>query len=207
MVIVGLAASWILVCFPFPQTSRVELRKSLARTIQDIGKAFGILSANAITGLGSASPEQVKGFNQLAIELRRQVSQEYTLLHNSAYEPPLRGRFPVQSYKLLLEKVDNMADLVIGMVILIFFFKYTSVLMLQFPILIGRSLTKNSSIMEKEHCFYSLARKKGICKTEYRPSHIYHCQINTFDFSSHLFYLLSNSCHQHSIQRHHCHPT
>jgi hypothetical protein len=123
MVIVGLAASWILVCFPFPQTSRVELRKSLARTIQDIGKAFGILSANAISGLGSASPEQVKGFNQLAIELRRQVSQEYTLLHNSAYEPPLRGRFPVQSYKLLLEKVDNMADLVIGMVILFFFFQ------------------------------------------------------------------------------------
>ncbi|KAI8874930.1 hypothetical protein K501DRAFT_299570 [Backusella circina FSU 941] len=121
MVMLGLAASWILVCFPFPQTSRVELRKSLARTIQDIGKAFGILSANTISDLGTASPEQTKGFHQLAIELRRQVSLEYTFLHNSAYEPPLRGNFPAQSYKLLLEKVDNMADLVIGMVIFFLF--------------------------------------------------------------------------------------
>lgn len=117
MVVIGIAASGILLAIPFPPTSRVQLRKSVAYTIRDIGKAFGILCASAIAPLGQrAHPVVVKAFGKLALELRRQVAEERILLHDASYEPPLRGYFPAASYTVLVEKMDNMADLVINMV-------------------------------------------------------------------------------------------
>ncbi|KAI7891734.1 uncharacterized protein EV154DRAFT_442545 [Mucor mucedo] len=116
MVLVGIIASGILIAIPFPPTSRVELRKNVAHTIRDIGKAFGILCASAIAPLGQrAHPVVVKAFGKLALELRRQVAEERILLHHASYEPPLRGYFPAASYAVLVEKMDNMSDLVINM--------------------------------------------------------------------------------------------
>ncbi|KAG1054414.1 hypothetical protein G6F43_003567 [Rhizopus delemar] len=116
MVIIGIAASGILISIPFPPTSRIELRKRLAGTIRDIGKSYGILSASIIAFMDkSLTPGQSKGFQKLAIELRRQVAEERTLLHQANYEPPLRGYFPTEHYKALIGVVDNMSDLVINM--------------------------------------------------------------------------------------------
>jgi hypothetical protein len=117
MVVIGILASSILLAIPFPPTSRVELRKKLSCTVRDIGKCFGILSASAMTSTGKkASPAIALAFSKLSLKLRRQISEEHTLFHHTAYEPPLRGYFPSASYKTLVEKMDNMADLVINMV-------------------------------------------------------------------------------------------
>ncbi|GAA5805760.1 hypothetical protein HPULCUR_011285 [Helicostylum pulchrum] len=116
LIIIGIIASGILLAIPFPPTSRVELRKRVAHTIRDIGKAHGIISASAIAPLGQrAQPAVVKAFGKLALELRRQIAEERTLLHDAKYEPPLRGYFPEKSYNTLVEKIDNMSDLVINM--------------------------------------------------------------------------------------------
>lgn len=121
LIIIGIIASGILLAIPFPPTSRVELRKRVAHTIRDIGKAHGIISASAIAPLGQiAQPAVVKAFGKLALELRRQIVEERTLLHDAKYEPPLRGYFPEKSYSTLVEKIDNMSDLVINMVCVFF---------------------------------------------------------------------------------------
>jgi hypothetical protein len=52
----------------------------------------------------------------LLLELRRQVAEEHTLLHHAKYEPPLRGYFPAANYTILVEKMDNVSDLVTNMV-------------------------------------------------------------------------------------------
>lgn len=115
--IIGIAASGILMAIPFPPTGRVELRKEISCTIRDIGKCFGILCASAVSPTGQkAGPHVTKAFGALALELRRQVADERTLLHHASYEPPLRGYFPAASYRTLVEKMDNMSDLVTNMV-------------------------------------------------------------------------------------------
>ncbi|KAI8645988.1 hypothetical protein BD408DRAFT_399901 [Parasitella parasitica] len=116
LVIIGIAASGILMAIPFPPMGRVELRKKISCTIRDIGKCFGILCAGAVSPTGQrAGPHVVRAFEALALELRRQVADEQTLLQHAAYEPPLRGYFPAASYKTLVEKMDNMSDLVTNM--------------------------------------------------------------------------------------------
>lgn len=116
LVIIGIAASGILMAIPFPPTGRVELRKEISGTIRDIGKCFGILCASAVSPTGEkAGPHVVKAFEVLALELRRQVAEERTLLQHASYEPPLRGYFPAASYRTLVEKMDNMSDLVTNM--------------------------------------------------------------------------------------------
>ncbi|CAO3634580.1 unnamed protein product [Mucor fragilis] len=116
LVIIGIAASGILMSIPFPPTGRVELRKEISCTIRDIGKCFGILCASAVSPTGQkAGPHVTRAFGALALELRRQVADERTLLHHASYEPPLRGYFPAASYKTLVEKMDNMSDLVTNM--------------------------------------------------------------------------------------------
>jgi hypothetical protein len=114
--VIGIVASGILLAIPFPPTSRVELRKRLSCTIRDIGRCFGILSASAMTSTGKkATPAIASAFGKLAMGLRRQIAEEHTLFRHTVYEPPLRGYFPSASYKTLVEKMDNMADLVISM--------------------------------------------------------------------------------------------
>lgn len=116
LVVIGIAASGILISIPFPPTSRAALRKNISLTIRDIGKAFGVLSATFTSPRGEeASPSVVKNFGKLAMGLRRQVAEERTLLHHTRFEPPLRGYYPASSYSTLVEKMDNMSDLVINM--------------------------------------------------------------------------------------------
>lgn len=116
MVVIGIVASGILISIPFPPTSRVELRKKLANTIQDIGKAYGLISASVISLSNSqTTPAQKRGFQKLSLELRRQVAEERVLLCQANYEPPIQGYFPAKHYKNLVDVVDNLSDLIINM--------------------------------------------------------------------------------------------
>ncbi|CAO3654904.1 unnamed protein product [Mucor hiemalis] len=116
LVVIGIAASGILISIPFPPTSRAALRKNISLTIRDIGKAFGVLSATSTSSRGEeASPIVVKNFGKLAMGLRRQIAEERTLLHHTRFEPPLRGYYPASSYTTLVDKMDNMSNLVINM--------------------------------------------------------------------------------------------
>ena len=122
MVAVGLVSSLILSLVPKPVAGRVQLRKNLAKTVRDIGRLYAILIASYIVkpGRGAMPTEaQTKRFRKLTSELRRQIGDERTLLAHVKYEPPLRGKFPLTEYKTLIDKIDNMADLVHGMVNLI----------------------------------------------------------------------------------------
>lgn len=99
--------------------ARVELRKSLAHTVRDVGRLYGILTSQFLVpeiAMLNPTKEQKKGFRRLNLDLRRQIAEERTYMHLSSYEPPLRGRFPAERYKAVLETVDSMADLVAGMV-------------------------------------------------------------------------------------------
>ncbi|KAI7907901.1 uncharacterized protein BX663DRAFT_14209 [Cokeromyces recurvatus] len=116
LVIIGIAAGGILISLPYPPTGRVELRKKIANTMRDIGKCYGILYASTISPAGvEASPTVSKDFRKLTLQLRRQVAEERALLQHTAYEPPLRGYFHSESYKILVEKMDHLSDLVTNM--------------------------------------------------------------------------------------------
>ncbi|KAL9557127.1 hypothetical protein MBANPS3_001545 [Mucor bainieri] len=118
LVIIGVAAAAVLAVFPKAVTGRVELRKRISRTIHDLSKLYGILVGDilAAKGTDSAPTEgQRKAFRKLVLGIRRQIADEQTYLKITKLEPPLRGKFPVEEYTRLVEKVDNMADLLQGM--------------------------------------------------------------------------------------------
>lgn len=118
LVIIGVAAAAVLAVFPKAVTGRVELRKRISRTIQDLSKLYGILVGDILATEGTdAKPTsgQRKAFRKLALGIRRQIADEQTYLKITRLEPPLRGKFPVEEYAKLVEKVDNMADLLQGM--------------------------------------------------------------------------------------------
>ncbi|KAI8391640.1 uncharacterized protein BYT42DRAFT_557576 [Radiomyces spectabilis] len=114
LVIIGVAASAILSMIPFPVIGRVELRKRLARTLRDIGQLYTVLVAHMVRKQPATEDER-RAFRKLALDIRRQISDERNFLQHASFEPPLRGRFPAASYAVLVEKVDNMADLVHNM--------------------------------------------------------------------------------------------
>ncbi|KAI7897489.1 uncharacterized protein BX663DRAFT_444994 [Cokeromyces recurvatus] len=118
LVIIGVGASAILSIIPKPITGRVELRKRISKTIRDISRLYSILVSDIlITHNTSFEPTlgQIKAFRKSALSIRRQIADENTYLKMSKFEPPLRGKFPYEVYAKLVEKVDNMADLLQGM--------------------------------------------------------------------------------------------
>ncbi|KAM3586845.1 hypothetical protein VKS41_001900 [Umbelopsis sp. WA50703] len=58
---------------------------------------------------------QRKKFQKLALDIQRQIALERTLLAHAKYEPPLRGKYPEDKYKLIVDHVDNMADMIYAM--------------------------------------------------------------------------------------------
>ncbi|KAI8339494.1 hypothetical protein BC941DRAFT_420641 [Chlamydoabsidia padenii] len=114
-VVVGIVAAGILLLFPAPVQGRIELRKRLARTIRDIGRLYGIVTAEMTAQTGSPTSQQQKAFRRLALNIRRQIADERNLLAHSKYEPPLRGKFPQKSYAQILQIVDSLSGLVYSM--------------------------------------------------------------------------------------------
>ncbi|KAI8073135.1 hypothetical protein BC940DRAFT_290632 [Gongronella butleri] len=117
LVVIGIVATAILLAIPAPVQGRIELRKRLARTIRDIGHLYGITTAEICSPSTSPLPttNQAKAFMKLCMNIRRQIADERNLLAHSKYEPPLRGKFPFKQYTTVVQTVDNLADLVIGM--------------------------------------------------------------------------------------------
>jgi hypothetical protein len=118
LVVIGVLAAAILSMIPRPVTGRVELRKRISKTIHDLSKLYGILVGDLMTNSRTRhepTDRQRKAFRKLALGIRRQIADERTYLKLSKLEPPLRGKFPLDTYTRLVEKVDNMADLLEGM--------------------------------------------------------------------------------------------
>lgn len=119
LVVIGIGASAVIAFFPKPVTGRVELRRRLAHTLRDVGRLYGVLTAHFVTPSvysQHASEEQIKAFRKLAMQVQSQISDERTFLKLSVFEPSLRGKFPADKYKILVDKVESMADLLVLMV-------------------------------------------------------------------------------------------
>lgn len=114
-VILGILCSAIVNWFPRPVTGRVELRKSIARTFRDLSVMYGAIFANILDSNSKGPLSQVKEFKRLGLGVQRQLMEENTYLKLSKLEPPLKGKFPFNSYKELLIRLNNMADLIEGM--------------------------------------------------------------------------------------------
>ncbi|GAA5816474.1 hypothetical protein MFLAVUS_010003 [Mucor flavus] len=118
LVLIGVGASAILSMIPKPVTGRVELRKRISRTLGDMSKLYGILVGDILFAYEQKKEPtegQRKAFRKLTLGIRRQIADEHTYVKLSKLEPPLRGKFPVEVYTRLVEKVDNMSDLLLGM--------------------------------------------------------------------------------------------
>ncbi|KAI8080157.1 uncharacterized protein B0P05DRAFT_469211 [Gilbertella persicaria] len=117
-VVLGIICSFLVNLVPRPVTGRVELRKRVANTFKDLATLYGIIFADILIdrpGTPYPSLNQVKAFRQLALHIQRQLKDQETYLRLSKLEPPLRGQFPFATYQSLIEKLNNMADLVEGM--------------------------------------------------------------------------------------------
>ncbi|KAL0073866.1 hypothetical protein F4703DRAFT_1781432 [Phycomyces blakesleeanus] len=117
LVLIGIIASSALMIIPYPVIGRVELRKRLSQTIYDIERSYSIVNASVICASNgkSRTEAQEKSFRQLSLDIRRQIEDERMFLLLSVFEPPLRGKFPKDTYAKLLGSVDNMAGLIQGM--------------------------------------------------------------------------------------------
>ncbi|KAI8642259.1 hypothetical protein BD408DRAFT_344582 [Parasitella parasitica] len=119
-IVLGIVGSFLINLIPRPVTGRLELRKRIARTFYDMSVLYGIIFAGILSNHdtpngSSATPNQTRAFNQLTVHLQRQLKDEQTYLKLSKLEPPLKGKFPFKTYQLLIEKLNNMADLLEGM--------------------------------------------------------------------------------------------
>jgi hypothetical protein len=122
VVVLGILASFVVNLVPRPVTGRIALRKRISRTFYDMGMLYGIIFADILTdtiahcpSLDHQTQNQAKAFRQLTLHLQRQLKDEETYLRLSKLEPPLKGKFPFETYALLIEKLNNMADLIEGM--------------------------------------------------------------------------------------------
>jgi hypothetical protein len=114
-VVLGIISAAIVNWFPRPVTGRVELRKSIARTFRDLSVMYGAIFANILDGNNNGPLNQMKEFKRLGLSVQRQLAEEGTYLKLSKLEPPLKGKFPFNTYKELLQRLNNMADLIEGM--------------------------------------------------------------------------------------------
>jgi hypothetical protein len=53
-------------------------------------------------------------FRRLTLHIQRQLKDEETYLQLSKLEPPLNGKFPYATYKELIVRLNNMADILEG---------------------------------------------------------------------------------------------
>ncbi|ORX50433.1 hypothetical protein DM01DRAFT_1094193 [Hesseltinella vesiculosa] len=117
LIVLGLGATGVLLAIPAPVQGRIELRKRLAVTVNDIGRLYSIITAE-IAAPGKKfehTTKLKKAFMKLCVKIRRQIADERNLLAHTKYEPPLRGKFPFEHYAALVQTVDNLADLIVGM--------------------------------------------------------------------------------------------
>ncbi|KAL7310317.1 hypothetical protein PS15m_009833 [Mucor circinelloides] len=118
-IVLGIVGSFLINLIPRPVTGRVELRKRIARTFYDMSVVYGIIFSDILSdhnnGSSSTTSNQIKAFRQLTVHLQRQLKDEQTYLKLSKLEPPLKGKFPFATYQTLIEKLNNMADLLEGM--------------------------------------------------------------------------------------------
>ncbi|KAL9550742.1 hypothetical protein MBANPS3_004592 [Mucor bainieri] len=118
-IVLGIVGSFLINLIPRPVTGRVELRKRIARTFYDMSVVYGIIFSDILSNHNNGSPSttsnQIKAFRQLTVHLQRQLKDEQTYLKLSKLEPPLKGKFPFATYQTLIEKLNNMADLLEGM--------------------------------------------------------------------------------------------
>ncbi|KAI8991729.1 hypothetical protein BDF20DRAFT_812473 [Mycotypha africana] len=117
LVVIGVAAAAVLAWLPKSITGRVALRKRISQTLHDMSKLYGLLVGDILHTMTDSEPttNQLKAFRKLAYDIRRQIADERTYLKLTRLEPPLRGKFPYKIYATLVEKIDNMSDLLQGM--------------------------------------------------------------------------------------------
>ncbi|CAG8468788.1 11848_t:CDS:2, partial [Dentiscutata heterogama] len=109
---VGITSAFIMNMTPWPHTGRVEVRRRLARTISDIC----VLYSMTISSLLKARPNlRAKPFRKLVSKINRSITIERLLLSRTKYEPPLRGNFPIERYRQIIDIVEHMVCLVSGL--------------------------------------------------------------------------------------------
>ncbi|CEI94744.1 hypothetical protein RMCBS344292_08949 [Rhizopus microsporus] len=116
--LVGVLAALIISTFPYPRTGRVELRHRISNTIGDLGSLYSTFLALLVRDTPE-DPETRRAdralFQAIANNIRQQIKGERVLLDQSRFEPTLRGTFPAHRYLYLLQVLDNILGLIIGM--------------------------------------------------------------------------------------------
>lgn len=116
--IAGVVAALIISIFPYPKTGRVELRHRMSSTIGELGSLYSTFLALLVRD----TPEDPinrrndrKLFQAVATKVHQQIRGERVLLEQSRFEPTLRGTFPESKYIHLLQVLENILSLLIGM--------------------------------------------------------------------------------------------
>ncbi|KAI9272494.1 hypothetical protein BY458DRAFT_455541 [Sporodiniella umbellata] len=116
--IAGVVAALIISIFPYPKTGRVELRHRISSTIGELGSLYSTFLALLVRD----TPEDPihrradrKLFQSVATKIRQQIKGERVLLEQSRFEPTLRGVFPEDKYLQLIQLLENISGLLIGM--------------------------------------------------------------------------------------------
>ncbi|CAO3682173.1 unnamed protein product [Rhizopus stolonifer] len=116
--IAGVVAALIISIFPYPKTGRVELRHRMSSTIGELGSLYSTFLALLVRD----TPEDLinrrndrKLFQAVATKVHQQIKGERVLLEQSRFEPTLRGTFPESKYIHLLQVLENILSLLVGM--------------------------------------------------------------------------------------------
>lgn len=108
MLLIGLGGVFIFTFFPAPHTGTKDLRLTLAACASELGT----LHAEVISCFGSDVPEsRYKVFLARVLALIARLKAGEARLEFTAFEPPLRGRWPEERYRTLIATQSTMAEL------------------------------------------------------------------------------------------------
>ncbi|CAG8554208.1 7750_t:CDS:1 [Diversispora eburnea] len=101
---------------PWPHTGRVEVRHRLARTISNLGILYSMTVSSLLKTPHKPVPLiTTRSFRKLVTRINRSIVTERLLLSRTIYEPPLRGYFPMEDYKMMIDIVEHLVNLINGL--------------------------------------------------------------------------------------------
>ncbi|CAG8680711.1 65_t:CDS:2, partial [Acaulospora morrowiae] len=112
---IGITSAFIMMMFPWPHAGRVEVRYRLARTIANLGVLYSMTVSMLLREPRKMCFNTAPSFTKLVAHVKRSIAAERLLLLRTVYEPPLRGRFPMEHYEKMIDIVEHMVNLISGL--------------------------------------------------------------------------------------------
>lgn len=113
--VVGVIVAVFITTYTWPYIARVELRRHLGRTMQDMGAYYSHLLEVYLLEDPNANGERIRMMKRNELKLQSALSQAGNLLALTSNEPRLKGPFQAGIYREIISSCQRLLDRLVGM--------------------------------------------------------------------------------------------